>query len=87
MITVHKTDGTSFEVKHSLKLGWMQKQVGGYIQALIGRDGSTLIMDEEGKLKAKPVNEFGTGWFIKHFGFGDIVVGDVIHITLPDKLE
>jgi hypothetical protein len=59
-----------------------QKHVGGYVERLDLESHGCLLVDEEGKLKRKPVNVMATKLYNKLFdGF---VVGNVIHI-LPDS--
>ena len=64
-----------------------QKFVGGYVEVVKVRDG-ILIIDEEGKLKDKPVNEVATKMYtdyLKNRGYveehnPDNIVGDAIYI-------
>ena len=68
-----------------------QKFVGGYVEVVKVRDG-ILIIDEEGKLKDKPVNEAATKMYtdyLKNRGYiekhnPDSIVGDAIYI--PNKV-
>jgi hypothetical protein len=43
-----------------------------------------LIIDEEGKLKDKPVNEVASKMYADKYGDEDIIVGDAIYI--PNKI-
>jgi hypothetical protein len=42
--------------EHQPTLKQMQDFVGGYIQIIDNKDGDQFIIDEEGRLKGKPVN-------------------------------
>ena len=42
--------------EHQPTLKQMQEFVGGYIQIIDNKDGDQFIVDEEGRLKGKPVN-------------------------------
>jgi len=72
----------SIEVGHyTMDLRWLQKQVGGYIEAvdLQQPDGLVMWCNEEGKLQGLPVNNIATMLFEKVFGFGvDYIAGDVV---------
>lgn len=63
----------------TLTLEQMQALVGGWIQIVTLKDGSMLVMDEEGKLKDRLINIVATKLFVDSFGPGDVVNGDVIH--------
>ena len=60
-----------------------QKIVGGYVEVVQVNDG-ILIIDEEGKLKDKPVNEVASKMYADKYGDADIIVGDAIYI--PHKI-
>ena len=59
MAFILKTDGTTKELKE-VNLESLQKAVGGYIQILSTNKGQEIVVDEEGKLKNKPVNKLAT---------------------------
>lgn len=62
-------------------LGKLQAAVGGYVQAVdIGP--YTMWLDEEGKMKGKPANVFGTFAWHSIYGPTDVIVGDVV-VTGP----
>ena len=61
-----------------------QKFVGGYVEVVQVNDG-VLIIDEEGKLKDKPVNEVASKMYADKYGDADIIVGDAIYI--PHKIS
>jgi len=56
-----------------------QKFVGGYVEVVQVNDG-VLIIDEEGKLKDKPVNEVASKMYADKYGDEDIIVGDAIYV-------
>lgn len=56
----------------------LQKFVGGYVEFCYGDDGRMLVVDEEGKLKGKQINERATFYYQQHIGTGDVIVGDAL---------
>lgn len=64
----------------------MQKLVGGYIECISLGDDLVMVVDEEGKLKNKPINELATRIFSNNSPYFDTIVGDAIicHISLLD---
>ena len=56
-----------------------QKFVGGWVEVVQVNDG-ILIIDEEGKLKDKPVNEVASKMYADKYGDADIIVGDASYI-------
>jgi len=60
-----------------------QKFVGGWVECVQVNDG-VLIIDEEGKLKDKPVNQVASKMYADKYGDEDIIVGDAIYI--PHKI-
>ena len=56
-----------------------QKFVGGYVEC-VHLDTGTLIVDEMGKMKNKPVNEVASKMYADKYGDADIIVGDAIYI-------
>ncbi len=61
-------NGTSFELDE------LQAFVGGWIEIVNTYDGRLMVLDEEGKLKGKSVNEYAS----QLFGWRDVIVGDVL---------
>ena len=63
-----------------------QKFVGGWVEVVQVNDG-ILIIDEEGKLKDKPVNEVASKMYADKYGDADIIVGDASYIpnTIPSE--
>ena len=73
---------TTKEIKNkndSPSLSDAQKFVGGWVEVVRVNDG-ILIIDEEGKLKDKPVNEVASKMYADKYGDADIIVGDAIFI-------
>ena len=73
---------TTWEIKRkedSPSLSEAQKFVGGWVEVVQVNDG-ILIIDEEGKLKDKPVNEVASKMYADKYGDEDIIVGDAIYI-------
>lgn len=56
----------------------MQAIVGGYIQFVYLAGNMIMVMDEEGKLKEKPLNERGTEITMSVIALDDYIVGDVL---------
>ena len=56
-----------------------QKFVGGYVELVKVKDG-ILLIDEEGKLKDKPVNVDASKLYFDTYGDEDIIVGPAIYI-------
>ena len=77
---------TTWEIKRkedSPSLSEAQKFVGGWVEVVQVNDG-ILIIDEEGKLKDKPVNEVASKMYADKYGDADVIVGDAIYI--PNKI-
>ena len=68
--------------EHKPTLEKMQEFVGGYIQIVENKDGDQFIIDEEGRLKGKPVNpDASEMWLGAHWAEDDDfknLVGDVM---------
>jgi len=75
--TIIKVDGTREPLK-DLSLASLQKVVGGYIEIVATNTGQLLVLDEEGKLKDKPVNMEGTRLTRGIMADDDLIVGDVV---------
>jgi len=77
---------TTWEIKRkedSPSLSDAQKFVGGWVEVVQVNDG-ILIIDEEGKLKNKDVNDISSKMYADKYGDADIIVGDAIYI--PHKI-
>ena len=73
---------TTWEIKRkedSPSLSDAQKFVGGWVEVVQVNDG-ILIIDEEGKLKNKDVNDISSKMYADKYGDADIIVGDAIYI-------
>ena len=73
---------TTWKIKRkedSPSLSEAQKFVGGWVEVVQVNDG-VLIIDEEGKLKDKPVNEVASKMYADKYGDEDIIVGDAIYV-------
>ena len=46
------------------------------VQIVATKDGRLMVLDEEGKLKGRPVNQVATGLYL--YGNQDPIVGDVL---------
>jgi hypothetical protein len=78
-----RTDGTTDE--HRLPFDWLlpaQKLVGGYVELVRTRDNHTLIVDEEGLLKGKPINRIATPMYNSP---GNCIVGDALLLFLKKE--
>jgi hypothetical protein len=79
--TVIKVDGTEAVLDHRPTLEEAQRIVGGYIELVRAKSTSgkvvTLIVDEDGKAKHKPVNKIITKTFGQSI-YGGHIVGDTI---------
>ena len=78
---LYKADGTILEVVPAngtdFQLDELQSMVDGYIEIVPASNGKIMVIDEEGKLKGKPVNDAATIIFMQA-GFYDTIVGDVL---------
>lgn len=78
---LYKNDGTILEVVPSngtdFQIKELQEMVGGYIEIVSAGKGKIMVIDDEGKLKGKPINEAATMIFMQA-GFHDAIVGDAL---------
>jgi hypothetical protein len=78
---LYKADGTILEVVPAngkdFQLEELQKMVGGYIEIVSAGKGKIMVIDDEGKLKGKPVNDAATMIFMQA-GYYDTIVGDAL---------
>jgi hypothetical protein len=77
MATIVKVDGSE-EPLSDCTLASLQKVVGGYIEIVQTNDGRLVVLDEEGKLKGKPVNAKATELTRGIVDVFDLIVGDVV---------
>ena len=85
-VTVIKSDKPTMTVYgYEPTLEEAQKAVGGYVE-LVDLEGlGCLLVDEDGKLKRKPINEQATKLYNQLFD--GVIVGDVIHIKPETRKE
>jgi hypothetical protein len=87
MATLLRADGSAETLQPSNGVHWnleeLQTLVGGYIEVARTTDGKYLVLDEEGKLKRKPLNVAATR--IYQHGRRDVIVGDAV--VVDTKLE
>jgi hypothetical protein len=80
MATLIKQDGTREEITPAngkkFTLVEMQTLVGGYIEMAQTNDGQYLVIDEEGKIKGKDINQVASAMY--RFFPHDYIVGDAI---------
>jgi hypothetical protein len=82
MAMLLRADGSAEMLQPTNGVNWqlaeLQTLVGGYIE--VGRtiDGKYLVLDEEGKLKRKPLNIAATRLY--QYGRHDPIVGDAVVI-------
>lgn len=74
---VHPANGKSFTLRE------VQTLIGGYIEIVHTKDGKLLVVDEEGKLKNKPINHVATTFY--RYAFHDTIVGEAL-IGTPEEL-
>ena len=66
----------------------LQKMVDGYIQVVDAHNGDQIVMDEEGKLKNKPINYEATKhWIGENANAYDYVVGDAVILSGKARLS
>lgn len=76
IIWVRDTGDTEVhELSHTPTLEEAQALVGGYVEVVYLPDGRQMLIDEEGKLKRKPVNVEATMLYGRR---NDVIVGDVV---------
>lgn len=86
MATLFRTDRTTEDVSDT-SLENLQRLVGGYIEILYLEDGRVLIVDDEGKLKDKPVNRTATLLWMHHAIFGDVVLANADEMDEEEDVE
>ena len=81
MATILKVDGTE-QVLTDLELASLQKEVGGYIEAVRLLDGRLAFINEEGKLKGLPINERASLLYGR-----DEIVGAMVILTAEEERQ
>jgi hypothetical protein len=89
MATLYRTDGTMEVLQPWNGVNWsleeLQTIVGGYIELGGTVDGRFMVLDEEGKLKGKPLNVAATRLY--KYGRHDPVVGEVLVVDTRLELD
>jgi hypothetical protein len=95
MATLLRADGSAENLLPPNGVHWnlteLQTLVGGYIEIVGTLNGGFLVIDEEGKLKRKPLNITATR--IYKYGRRDAIAGDAVLIETmlemngPDEKE
>lgn len=80
-----KVNGDTEEVTDT-SLKSLQSLVGGYIEIVPTNDGRLMVVDEEGKLKGKPVNMKATTLTRGIVADSDLIVGDVV-VANEDEIK
>jgi hypothetical protein len=67
----------------------MQEVVGGYIEVVYAENGDQIILDEEGRLKGKPINEDASEHWLGDRWDNDTanIVGDAIVLSGKARLS
>ena len=83
-ITIYLSDEDG---KPTLKA--MQEVVGGYIEVVYAENGDQIILDEEGRLKGKPINEDASEHWLGDRWDNDTanIVGDAIVLSGKARLS
>ena len=92
-IMTSKKNGTkttfmdSSDIKPTLEQ--LQKMVGGYIEVVTAKNGDQIILDEEGRLKGKPINEDASEHWLGDTWDNDTanIVGDAIVLSGKARLS
>ena len=91
-IMTSKKNGTkttfmdSADIKPTLEQ--LQKMVGGYIEVVYADNGDQIILDEEGRLKGKPLNEDASEyWLGDDWDEYNNIVGDAVILSGKAKLD
>jgi hypothetical protein len=79
MATLYRANGIKEEIRpagSSFTLAELQTLVGGYIEIVHAKDGTMIVVDEEGKLKNKSINLLATELY--QYGDHDPICGDAV---------
>lgn len=88
--TILKTDGTKERLPIMGKrptLKELQKAVGGYIEYIYLRDGSEIVVNEEGKYLTPTNNIIATMLAVEVLSRGDYIAGDCVLIEKAKSCE
>ena len=74
--------------RKDFQLDEVQQIVGGYVEAIRINDEEFMLVDEEGKLNAKPINVKATAYYCanKRNACNDFIVGDVLLCSTSEFL-
>lgn len=82
MARIYKANGEQIEVSPKGKrfgLQELQSIVGGYVEVIDLKDGTTMVVNEEGRLKKLPVNDQATDIYSAVYGPTNMpILGDVL---------
>jgi hypothetical protein len=85
MVKVMRVDGSIVDLVTPtgvVAFADLQAAVGGYVQVVECDNGRTMVIDEEGKCKGKPLNRAATE--IADLFVGDFIVGDAVVMDPED---
>lgn len=89
MAFLYRTDGTIDRVAPGNGVHWslreLQTLVGGYVEVVGTVDGRFMAIDEEGKLKHKPLNEAATRLYVH--GRRDVIAGEALIVDSRLELD
>ena len=88
MATMLRVEGTTEAIAPAgphWRLEELQTLVGGYIEVVATNDGRFLVIDEEGKLKKKPLNIQATKLYV--FGRHDPIVGTALLFENKQEMD
>lgn len=73
VLDICPANGTNFRLQE------VQKLVDGYVELVTADKDTFFLMDEEGKLKTKPINHVATKMLADKIGFNQhLLVGDIV---------
>ena len=78
------TEKSVFPENDTFTLKEMYKYTNSTIVEFVYLNGHIMIIDEEGKLNDKPLNELATYYFRKNKKVHDIIVGDALICELSE---
>jgi hypothetical protein len=89
MAKLLRADGSEENLQPPNGVHWnvneLQILVGGYVEVVNTHDGRYLVLDEEGKLKRKPLNIAATRMY--QYGRRDVIAGDVVLVDTRLELD
>ena len=88
MATILRVEGTTETImpgRGYWELAELQTLVGGWIEIVRTLDGRFLVIDEEGKLKKKPLNIEATKLYL--YGRHDPIVGTAVLIDTKKEMD